>query len=567
MDPETRLDSPPPPSRFRRPWSPDPLESFNYSRYNRRREPSDVSVEALDLADYAMSLPRRAARPYNFTPNDPYPPSPRGFRPFAQSRDSLHPPSLASPGGTVSTTTSAPRSPRDRPRSLPVRSNDLHTSSQRSAPRIADQDNHLFSDGPYSHRDHETEIDIGRFPSFTRHWYSNHRPTARLPPTAYHSVPNIDISPFDPGYPTHKHNSVDSHSSFQKQPFSDFGYPSLPSSRDSHSRNVLPWVNETQDPLAELLNPEVKQERIRMLEREFAGKGNGKDLDDDERMIGSADRRGRLITQGPKKRLATRWSQAILTLGAAISLVYIALVIKPTKAPPPRGTIPFYALYVLSILTFLLVTYLFLIFPYCCLGRGKVSKLTDPLTPEGLAVLPIQHLPGGAKNKGSKGEKKKKNKKGDTGGGDVQVNLIVDPGIFRGSRRGRDGEEEEYDEEHSTWLGTNSGGSSGTHGRQSKTPKRRSIFAGLALEARWKTARKRLKWAMTADVVCFILWGAEFVVTLAGQKCPPGGFDGWCDGYNLAAACSCLTCFSFGFSLFFDIKDLHGSRLSPRTRT
>jgi hypothetical protein len=66
------------------------------------------------------------------------------FRPFAQSRDSLHPPSLTSPGGTLSTTTSASRSPRDRPWSLPPRSYDPHTSSQRSAPRIANHDNHLL---------------------------------------------------------------------------------------------------------------------------------------------------------------------------------------------------------------------------------------------------------------------------------------------------------------------------------------------------------------------------------------------------------------------------------------
>lgn len=327
MDPAPRFDSPPPPSRFRRPWSPDPLESFNSSRYNRGREPSDVSVEALDLADYAMSLPRRAPRlydnHYNFSPNDPYPPSPRGTRPFAQSRDSLHPPSLASPGGTLSTTTSASRSPRDRPRSLPPRSQDIPTSSQRSIPRIANHDDHLLSDGPYGYQDQESGIDVGRFPAFTRHWYSNRRPTARSPPSAYRSVPNTEsISPFDPAYPTHKHNSFDS---FRKQPLSDFGYHSLPSSHDSHSRNVLPWVNEAQDPLAEQLDPEVKQERIRMLEREFAGKGFGKAADD-ENMIGSADHRGRLVTQGPKKRLAIRWFQALLTLGAAVSLIYMALV-------------------------------------------------------------------------------------------------------------------------------------------------------------------------------------------------------------------------------------------------
>ena len=333
MHSDTRLDSPPPPSRFRRPWSPDPLDSFNSSRYNPRREPSDASVEALDLADYAMSLPRRANRPYdsryNFTPNDPYPPSPRGIRPFVQSRDSLQPPSLASPGDTLSTRTSTSRSPRDRPRSLPPRSFDPQTSSQRSAPRIANYDDYPLSDRPYTHQDHETEIDVGRFPVFARHWYSNHRPTTRSPPSAYHPVSNTDgISPFDPAFPTHKHNTFDSYNSFQKQPFSDLGYHSIPSSHDSHTRNVLPWVNETQDPLDEQLDPEVKKERIRMLEREFAGAGKdpGKNFDDDENMIGSADLRGRLITQGPKKRLATRCFQALLTLGAAISLIYIALV-------------------------------------------------------------------------------------------------------------------------------------------------------------------------------------------------------------------------------------------------
>lgn len=278
-----------------------------------------------------MSLPRRTNRPYDnhysFMPNDPYPSSPGGIRPFALSRDSLYPPSLSSPGDTVSTATSASRSPRNRPWSLPPRSYDLHTSSQGSAPRVINHDDY-FSDGPYGHQDQDTEIDTSRFPSFARHWYPNHRPTTRSPPSAYHTVPNTDnISPFDPTYPTHKHNSFDSYSSFQKQQFSDLGYHSDPSSHVSHSRNVLPWVNETRDPLGEQLDPEVKQERIRMLEREFAsaGKDTWKDLGD-ENIIGSADRRGRLVTQGPKKRLATRWFQALLTLGAAISLIYIALV-------------------------------------------------------------------------------------------------------------------------------------------------------------------------------------------------------------------------------------------------
>jgi len=153
--------------------------------------------------------------------------------------------------------------------------------------------------------------------------------------------------------------------------------------------------------------------------------------------------------------------------------------------------------------------------------------LTEPMGPEGMMVLPVQQMPGGSKHKGNKG--KNKPKKGNPGGsGDVQVNLIVDPNIFGGSRRGRDEEEEDCkDEDHTSWLGTNSGRSSGNNGKRRGAPKRRSVFAGLALEARWKKARRRLKWAMTVDVVCFVLWGAEFVFTLAGQRCPPGGFEGW----------------------------------------
>jgi len=56
--------------------------------------------------------------------------------------------------------------------------------------------------------------------------------------------------------------------------------PITPSFHDGHSRNVLPWVNEARNPLDEQIDPEVKKEQIRMLEREFvgAGKGAGKGL-------------------------------------------------------------------------------------------------------------------------------------------------------------------------------------------------------------------------------------------------------------------------------------------------
>lgn len=140
-----------------------------------------------------------------------------------------------------------------------------------------------------------------------------------------------------------------------------------------------------------------------------------------------------------------------------------------------------------------------------------------------MMVLPVQGLPGGKKSKRSK-------KKGAGGPGDVQVNLIVDPTLFGG--RDRDEENDEEDEYGSgsdmpglyTSLSSPSGKRRGKHRRGAK---RRGIFEGLAIEAQWKRARKFLKWCMAADVVCLVLWGAEFVFIMMGKRCIPGAFNGW----------------------------------------
>lgn len=135
-------------------------------------------------------------------------------------------------------------------------------------------------------------------------------------------------------------------------------------------------------------------------------------------------------------------------------------------------------------------------------------------------VLPVQNFPGGKKKGG------KKNKKGGQPGGDVQVNLIVDPGMFGQNRR----EEEEEDDEGSEFGGVPGSytTSSARRGKRKGPPKRRSVFDGLALEAQWKEARKWLKWGMAVDVLAMVLWGAEFVLILLGKRCPPGQLEGWC---------------------------------------
>jgi hypothetical protein len=200
-------------------------------------------------------------------------------------------------------------------------------------------------------------------------------------------------------------------------------------------------------------------------------------------------------------------------------------------------------------------------------------------------VLPVAGLPGNQrKNKPNRG------KKGQHGplAQDVQVNLIVDPTMF--NRRDEEDEEDEDNEEEPMPPGTfpwNNGDGSARPKPKRKRPHRRSVFAGLALEEQWVAARKFLRWITVFDSVFMVMWGIAFVLILIGKRCPAGQFEGWwvvvcqqttrlvansalfprCTTYNLATAAGCLLCLSFGFGLFFDVKDLHASRQSPRTRT
>ncbi|OJT09122.1 hypothetical protein TRAPUB_14449 [Trametes pubescens] len=533
---EHRLDSPPPTSRFRRPWSPDPYDPLpstsnlrshgfeapnqgGYYAAERRREPSDVSVEALDLADYAHTLNRNEhylAQHPPFQPYDPYPPSPQPFRPLART-DSLSPPSLVSASASSSQSHSfSPRSPVRRPFSLPPPS--FPTRSHHSDPSSAHwsrprQEPQIASPG--------SEIDIAQFPSFARGWYAQDRPGPQhplSPPTLLDDRGAKDQpkpSPFDPAY-TFEHDPF--HEPYSSPP-PTYPYSSAYGSQSRYSRdqNMVPWGGDPPDG-DRPINPETKEERMRMLEREFGGKGGPKDEGEAETMVGCIDQRGRLITQGPKKRLAVRWVQALLALTAAISSIYAALIIKPPSPAPPANKLPAYLLYVLSVLTFLGCTFLFLIYPCCC-GARKQKGSPYMAGPSGMMVLPVQGFPGG--------KHKKKGKKGKGGQGEgVQVNLIVDPSMFgRDRERGRDDDEEEDEDGAEALPGSYAGSSSAA--RQRRPPRRRGIFAGLAMEEQWKHARKMLKWGMTVDVLALLLWGTEFVVILLGKRCPVGAFEGW----------------------------------------
>ncbi|KDQ60936.1 hypothetical protein JAAARDRAFT_124886 [Jaapia argillacea MUCL 33604] len=120
---------------------------------------------------------------------------------------------------------------------------------------------------------------------------------------------------------------------------------------------------------------------------------------------------------------------------------------------------------------------------------------------------------------------------------------------------------------NSQFDGSSVGNQHRHHHQRQRPPKRRTVFEGLALEEEWKKARGWLRKMLFIDMGLLVLWGGIFVWVLIGPRCPSGGFEGWCDSFNVGTAAACLMSLAFGFSVFFDVKDLHASRQSPRTRT
>ncbi|KAF9469264.1 hypothetical protein BDZ94DRAFT_1152261 [Collybia nuda] len=569
------LDTPPPNSRFRRPWSPEPydplpstsrggqgverMSQFPEDDHPQRlpkesqiyRENSDVSVEALDLADYAMTLrTRQAEGPYPpFSQPISYPPS--SMRPL-ESKTSLRPPSV-SRGETISsnthTSTSQMRGSRSRPFSLPPSSRDSSAASNRMNPSL-----YL---GEHQIRPQDQNLNISHFPPWSRSWYRTNNLLPSSPPDIYTPIPTSHLnstnqSPFDPGY-VHKEHLSNS-DPYSYAPTSSFGHDS--------TRDLLPWSNDPPD-YGSPIDASIKEERIRMLEREFGPKAKGKARDVDrfvdeggKPLIGTVDDGGNLVTQGPRKRIAIRCLQILMAFAASVPAIYAALVIKPKEAPPPAAKPPAFVLYILSVLTLLILLYLFVARPCCCGRKRRKGSQNNPLA-GGMMVLPVQGIPGGKKGKKPKGERKGNGR--DTQG-DVQVNLIVDPGMF--GRRDDESDEDEDEEWESSFP---SSYETGPARKQRRRAHRRSVFAGLAMEEEWKRARAWAKKLALVDGVGMILWGAVFVFILIGKRCPSGSFEGWCNAYNVSSAAACILCVAFGISVFFDVKDLHASKASPRT--
>lgn len=348
-----------------RPWSPDPhhplaplsnrgpsqnILGANIPGALPRRETSESSIEALDLADYARTLHTRPAddpysafqRPGPSHFQDQFPSYPPGsYIPNAlDSRDSLSLPSLVSriPTLTSNATHSTSRASR-RPFSLPTPSSSsraLHSSM-----------NHIHQPQPHI-PDPQSEIDIAHFPAWSRSWYDSTNPNNRSPPPInddnhndnddfYTPIPPSNLGPrksnhfFDPNYVHYDQDLYYPHTDPSSLSDPMFAPPSSTRGHES-TRELLPWSHS--DGSANV-DPLTKEERLRMLEREFGKKNNSKRktqgdfLDENGKpLIGTVDTRGNLVTQGPKKRITVRLLQMLFSLGAGIPAIYAAVVRK-----------------------------------------------------------------------------------------------------------------------------------------------------------------------------------------------------------------------------------------------
>ena len=63
-------------------------------------------------------------------------------------------------------------------------------------------------------------------------------------------------------------------------------------------------------------------------------------------IVGTADRQGDLVTQGPRKRLAVRILQVLFAIGAGIPAIWAALFVHPKKDPSLKGSTASFVLYV-----------------------------------------------------------------------------------------------------------------------------------------------------------------------------------------------------------------------------
>jgi len=229
---------------------------------------------------------------------------------------------------------------------------------------------------------------------------------------------------------------------------------------------------------------------------------------------------GKLISNGPRKRMALRALEVVAAIGAVVACIYAFAVPKPNPAAPPASKPAVYVIVVLGFATIIVFAYVYIIRGLFGVGRPKDDAHSHAM------VLPIsRHRANSKKNKQSS----------------VQVNLIVDPSYFSPKHEITPGVP--WSEQQKSNAG---------------------VFTSYERERARLSARKGLWWALGLDVLGALVWGTAFVLAMVGPKCPVGGYSGWCDAFNGAVACACIGCALFVVSGVLVGRDLMVSRRSDR---
>ncbi|SPC60959.1 uncharacterized protein UHOD_01681 [Ustilago sp. UG-2017b] len=322
------------------------------------------------------------------------------------------------------------------------------------------------------------------------------------------------------------------------------------------------------------LNDYVKEERIRMLEKEFGtrvkhkgkSKGaDGADSDDDEvddqpaeTPLGGVDEKGRLKLPRHKIRIATRWFQCIVSLVAAGCGIGGFIVIRPAEKAPPSGTLPSFVLYGVSALSTIICFWLFAFKP-CCRSNREAAAGVPGAAGNGM-IIPVMSGgggPGGKPPKGMFGKKKAIGTQGTT------VNLIVDPALLGGGKRSSDSDLSSDSDSDESLRGDDRR----RRRRKKKRAAKLGMLGNMKLQARWRVARTSLKWHCAWDCVLCLMWGAASLMALGvGKKCPSGTAEGWCNLYNGAIACAVIATVLWLVAIYCDVVGLRVSKVPPKAR-
>ncbi|CAE6480698.1 unnamed protein product [Rhizoctonia solani] len=229
---------------------------------------------------------------------------------------------------------------------------------------------------------------------------------------------------------------------------------------------------------------------------------------------GDINSHGKLIPNGPRKRMAVRALEVLCAIGAVIACIYAFAVPKPNPAAPPASRPAVYLIVVFGFITIFVFAYIYIVRGLFGVGRNKDDPYAHAM------VLPIsRHRPGSNNNSKS------------------QLNLTTNPS------------------ENNLTPGVPWSEQQPTSG---------GVFTSYEREKARLAARKGLWWALGLDVLGALAWGTGFVLAMVGPRCPVGGYSGWCDAFNGAVACSCIGCVLFIVSGVLVGRDLVASRGSDR---